>query len=111
MSLNRHAKCRDSNEATIILALRKHGATVYQLDRPVDLLVGYDRQTWLIEVKQPGGKLTEGQNDFFDQWNGGVASVVRSVEEALGLIGVTNRGVEVGPRIVTSPWLDGSGSD
>ena len=64
-----------------------------------------------MEVKQPGGKLTEGQNDFFDQWNGGIASVVRSVEEALGLIGIANRGVEVGPRIMSSPWLDGMGSD
>ena len=110
MSLSRHAKCRDSNEAEIILALRKHGASVYQLDRPVDLLVGYDRQTYLMEVKQPGGKLTEGQCDFFDEWRGGIASVVRTVEEALGLIGIANRGVEVRPRIMSSPWLDGMGS-
>lgn len=113
MSLARYAKCRDRNEPEIIEALRKHGAIVYQLDRPVDLLVGYDRQTWLIEVKQPGGKLTEGQDEFFDAWpgRGGIAAVVRSVSEALALIGITDRGVEVGPRITTSPWLDGSGSD
>lgn len=107
MSLNRWAKTRDQGEAAIILALRKHGASVYQLDRPVDLLVGYERQTFLLEVKQPSGKLTEGQCDFFDEWKGGIASVVRNVEEALGLIGIANRGVEVGPRIMTSPWLDG----
>jgi hypothetical protein len=101
----------DRNESEIITALRKHGASVYQLDRPVDLLVGYDRQTYLLEVKQPGGKLTEGQCDFFDEWRGGIACVVRSVEEALGLIGIANRGVEVGPRIMSSPWLDGTGGD
>ena len=111
MSLSRYAKCRDGVEAEIILALRKHGASVYQLDRPVDLLVGYERQTFLLEIKQPNGKLTEGQCDFFDEWRGGIASVVRNVEEALGLIGIANRGVEVGPRIMTSPWLDGTGSE
>lgn len=111
MTLNRYAKTRDKGEAEIILALRKHGASVYQLDRPVDLLVGHERQTYLLEVKQPNGKLTEGQCDFFDEWKGGIASVVRTVEEALGLIGITNRGVEIGPRIMTSPWLDGTGSE
>ena len=111
MSLSRYAKCRDSNESEIVMALRKHGAVVYQLDRPVDLLVGYERQTYLLEVKQPGGKLTEGQCDFFDEWRGGIASVVRSVQEALGIIGVTNRGVEIGPRVVSSAWLDGTGSE
>lgn len=113
MSLNRHAKCRDANENEIVTALRKHGAVVYQLDRPVDLLVGYDRQTFLMEVKMPGGKLTPAQDDFFDQWpgRGGIASVVRSTQEALGLLGIADRGVEIGPRKTTSAWLDGQGSE
>jgi len=115
MSLNRYAKKRDDNERGVIQALEHVGALVIQLDTPLDLLVGYGRQWVLLEVKMPKGKLTPSQDEFFDAWSKhgecGIASVVRSASEALAVIGCETRGVEVGPRVMSSPWLDGTGGN
>lgn len=112
MSLARFAKKRDDNEREIIQALEHYGALVLQLDRPCDLLVGYGRQWVLMECKMPGAKLTPSQGEFFEAWskhaNCGLAVVVRNASEALSAIGCKTRGVEVGPRRFSSPWLDGS---
>ncbi|NTW10275.1 MAG: hypothetical protein HGA26_02825, partial [Chlorobiaceae bacterium] len=54
MSLNRYARRRDANERTIIDTLRAHGAVVYQLDSPADLLVGY-RQRWFLPYSRRTG--------------------------------------------------------
>lgn len=113
MSLNRYAKARDANEREIIEALEAQGCSVEQLDRPMDLLVGFEdkegrRRTFVFEVKMPKGKTTEGQDDFQRTWKGDIVAVVRSTTEALELIGCTTRGVEIGPRVFTSPWLEGS---
>lgn len=114
MSLNRWAKKRDDCERGIIQALEAAGALVIQLDQPLDLLVGYGRAWWLLECKQPKGKLTPAQDEFFEAWSKhgacGVATVVRSASEALAVIGCESRGVEIGPRVMSSPWLDGTGS-
>ena len=97
MSLNRIAKSRDINEPEIVAALRQVGATVRQLDTPVDLLVGYKGRTILMEVKQPGEKkrgkgfihsLTSMQHKFFADWDGGELVTVRSAEEALSCLGI-----------------------
>ena len=113
MSLNRWAKKRDDCERGIIQALEAAGALVIQLDQPLDLLVGYGRQWWLLEVKMPGKKLTPAQDEFFADWSAhgdcGMATVVRSASEALAVIGCESRGVDIGPRVVSSPWLDGTG--
>jgi hypothetical protein len=55
MSLNRHAKRRDDNEAGIIRDLRMVGAEVEQLDRP-DLIVRFAFRTYLMEVSNPLNK-------------------------------------------------------
>lgn len=108
MSLNRHATQRDINEPEIIAALRAVGAYVFQLDTPVDLLVGYRNKTVLMEVKRPGKKprvggfkygLTDDQEKFYAEWKGGELVTVRSVEQALACIGVKDRGVEIGRRV------------
>lgn len=89
MSMNRYAKKRDSNEAEIVTALEAAGAQVERLDRPVDLLVGFSGQTFLMEVKDPAGRnrLQPGQAQFIRDWSGGPVVVVRSIEEALAAIG------------------------
>lgn len=109
MSLNRHAKARDANEPEIVAALKAIGASVERLDTPVDLLVGFRGQTYMIEVKLPrgpkgganGSRLTLDQEQLFDHWRGGPLAVARSAEEALRIVGATNayQGVEIGPRI------------
>jgi hypothetical protein len=101
---------RDAAEPAIIKALEAVGASVWQLsgeDIP-DLLVGYRGRTFLLEVKTPGleytdkrngktykrdGKLSEGQQAFFDSWRGGPCKEVFTHEEALYAIGAPVEGV------------------
>lgn len=87
----RLAAKRDTNERAIVDALRGVGASVVQLsDKGVpDLLVGFRGETLLMEVKGKRGKLTADQVEWHDGWRGQVA-VVRSVDEALAVIGVGN---------------------
>ena len=85
MTPRRRAK-RDAVEKDIIIALKAAGASVEQLDRPVDLVVGYRNMNKLMECKSPGGKLNEEQSLFFDKWKGQVA-VVHTPLEALEVIG------------------------
>jgi hypothetical protein len=87
-------KARDANEPQIIAALRSVGATVIPLHTPVDLLVGFRGQTFLLEVKLPLGprggdahsRTTPDQDTFFGSWRGH-AVIVRSPLEALRAIG------------------------
>lgn len=101
---------RDKAEPDIIDALRKVGATVWQVsgkDIP-DLLVGYKGQTFLLEVKTRGleytdkrngrtykrdGALRDGQKEFFASWTGGPAREVFTPEEALMAVGAPVEGV------------------
>lgn len=87
-------KRRDQNEPAIIEALRAVGATVEQLSGPnvPDLLVGYHGANWLFEVKTPKGKESDGQKSWSLGWMGTVY-VVRSPDQALGLIGCQARKV------------------
>ena len=87
-SLTRLAARRDENEAAIVQALRKAGATVELLSATniPDLLVGYRGQNFLLEVKTEKGKLKEGQKNWASHWRGQHA-VVRTVDEALQVIG------------------------
>ena len=82
----------DLNQAPIVAALRKVGATVYSLHRVgagvPDLLVGFRGVTYLLEVKEPkGGVLTPQQLEFGLAWRGRPVSIVKSVDEALRAIG------------------------
>ncbi len=91
------AKTRDRNEPEIVEALRRLGCAVYRMDEPLDLLVGVKLGLWhetiLLEVKD-GNKapsdrpLTPSQVEFFRDWLGGRAGVVRCVEEALCFAGL-----------------------
>lgn len=80
----------DGNHTAIVAALRQVGASVVSLANlgkgVPDLLVGKSGRTWLVEVKQPGGKLTEDQQAFASSWRGSPVWVVRSVEDALVLV-------------------------
>ena len=72
----------DANQAEIIAALEKIGCKVYDIDKPVDLLVEF-RGLWvLLEVKTIKGKLEKSQKEFFRKVRG-PAFIVRSHEEAI----------------------------
>ncbi len=88
MSIHRRAAKRDANEAEIKDALKAVGASVVTISAKgvPDLLVGYRGVNYLLETKGKRGKLTPDQVQFFEDWCG-EASVVRTVEDALKVIG------------------------
>lgn len=87
----RYANRIDANQNKIVDALRGAGAYVRiisQGDGIPDLLVGYKGYTILMEVKDgdkvpSARKLTEAEQKFFNEWDGGMLVVVNSVQEAL----------------------------
>jgi len=87
----------DANQAEIVKALRKAGATVHSTaaigDGFPDLVVGYANRTALFEIKdgtKPPSKreLNELQLKWHAEWNGGTLCVVDSVESALRMLKV-----------------------
>ena len=93
----RYAARIDANKEQIVSALKAAGAYVYDVKLPVDLLVGYNNLTVLIEIKDGNKppsqrKLTKLQQDFFNNWTGGPLAVVDSPEAALRLLKTIEKG-------------------
>jgi hypothetical protein len=91
----RYAAAVDANQAAVVAALRRVGATVQPLhavgDGVPDLLVGFRGQTFLIEVKdgmKPPSKrkLTPDQVDWHSAWRGGPVAVVLDEFAAVALV-------------------------
>lgn len=87
----RRAARRDDNETEIVKALRKAGAYVAYIDTPCDLIVGYQKKTILLEVKDgskppSARKLTDNEQKFHDAWTGGPLYIVTGVDEALATL-------------------------
>jgi hypothetical protein len=82
----------DTNHKEIVKALRDAGATVVSLAAMKhgcpDLLVGFEGETLLMEVKMPKGKFTPDQLDFIGKWKGGAVSRVDSVDAAIRALGI-----------------------
>lgn len=93
----RRAAKVDRNQAEIVAALRGAGCSVallHTVGKGVpDLLVGRDKQTFLIEIKdgeRPPSerRLTPVQVEWWDAWRGQPPCVVKNVDEALVAVGV-----------------------
>lgn len=86
----RRAARVDANQAEIVSALRKAGATVELLHAVgggcPDILAGYLGRNLLMEIKGPGGRLNEIEHEWHLWWRGQVV-VVYTAEEALRIIG------------------------
>lgn len=86
----RYAARRDTNHAEIRDGLRRYGFTVFDAGGVggslPDLIVGARGTTFLMEVKAFGGKVSDGQSKFSSDWRGGPVDVVRTLEDALGVI-------------------------
>lgn len=80
---------RDANEREIVRGLRRRGVDVYELDEPADLIVGYGRRLYLLEVKNPAGRgrLTPSQVAFHRKWKEHGVYVIETLDEALQVIG------------------------
>jgi hypothetical protein len=103
MSWNGNARLnarRDGNERLIIDALEARGFQVTQINgkgvpdllvsrrmplepdedvRPTDTVA----RMWLVEIKQPKGKLNAAQQIWHERWRGPKPIVLRTVEDAL----------------------------
>ena len=90
MPLPRYKPRRDANEKLIVATLRRVGATVIHLNirGAPDLLVGYNGETHLIEIKgdRKSAILNELQEEWHEKWVGSPVRVVRTPEEALEVI-------------------------
>ena len=87
----KYAAKRDTNEREIVQALRMiPGVMVHHLSAPgvPDLLVSRNGVNYLMEIKGRWGKLTDLEKYFFETWTG-QAAIVRDVDEALRVIGVS----------------------
>lgn len=93
----RRASAIDANQPEIVKALRAVGASVAVLsgcgNGIPDLLVGYRRQTHLLELKDsakpPSARqLTPDQKRWHATWAGRPVHVVLTVDEALAAVGV-----------------------
>lgn len=87
----RRAAKIDLNQPEIVEALRAVGVSVVSLasigQGCPDLLAAKGDKCWLLEVKGPKGKLTPDQQRFILDW-AGVVHIVRTVDDALKLVGV-----------------------
>lgn len=85
----RRAARTDNNQKEIVQALRKAGRKVWISsgvgDGFPDLVVAVPSsgKTYLLECKGKYGKLTEAQQEFFDNWPLQNLHIVRTIEEAL----------------------------
>jgi hypothetical protein len=82
---------RDRNHAEIAAALRQVGCRVLDLshvgDGAPDAIVAFRGQIVLLEFKTARGKLTPAEANFHREWEGQPVHVVRSIEEAVALVG------------------------
>ncbi len=79
----------DKNHKSIVQCFRKLGCSVLSLHAVgkgcPDLLVCYQMQLYLVEVKDTGGKLNTLQEDWHRKW-GSPVYVVRSNNEVVSLL-------------------------
>ena len=91
----RHAARVDANQPAIVAALRAAGAIVEIIGLPVDLLIGFRGQLFLLECKdgakvKSAQKKTALQERIFDKFAGYPVKMVDSPEVALRAIGAVS---------------------
>ena len=84
----------DKNHKSIVECFRKLGCSVLSLHMVgkgcPDLLICYQMQLYLVEVKDTGGKLNTLQEDWHRKW-GSPVYVVRSNNEVVSLLNKLRR--------------------
>ncbi len=83
----------DGNQARIISALRQAGVKVEVIGEPVDLLCGYARKLFLLEVKDGERRPSERrlrptQQAFFNEWVGFPVYKVETISEAFNALDI-----------------------
>jgi Holliday junction resolvase len=81
----------DANQGQIVDALRAIGVSVQSLASIgkgcPDLIAAKGDKCWVVEVKGEKGRLTPDQEKWIGNWRGTV-HIIRTVDEALKLVGV-----------------------
>lgn len=82
----------DANQPAIVSALREVGVSVQSLATIgkgcPDIIAAKGERIWLMEIKGAKGKLTPDQVQWIHSWRG-VVHIVRGVDDALNLVGVS----------------------
>ena len=83
----RRAARTDANKQEIVDYLLSVGCSVYDVRQPVDLLVGANGRTCLVELKDGSKppskrKYTKAQQAFMATWKGGPVATVTDIEAA-----------------------------
>jgi hypothetical protein len=90
MSLPRFKAKRDASEKAIVKALEGMGCSVWRMDTPADLLVGFMGRNHICECKSPGthyGKsLNDKQKQFNDSWRGEAIWILRDLDDVEAMI-------------------------
>jgi hypothetical protein len=86
----RRAARQDLNQPELVLALRRIGAKVYHIGKPLDLLVGYRGRNILMEIKREDragwdSEFTQEQKVFIETWPGEIA-ICHTIEEAINAV-------------------------
>jgi hypothetical protein len=87
----RYAQRVDDNQLEIVRELEQiPGVTVEVIGKPLDLLIGYRKMNFLVEVKRPdkahrASAITDAQTKFLRRWTG-QARIATSTEEILKLL-------------------------
>lgn len=83
----RRAARVDNNQKAIVAALRQiPGVTVYHLQKPLDLLIGFRGLNYVVDVKgSRSTAITPPQVKFFAEWTG-QAALAYSLDEVLEII-------------------------
>lgn len=89
---HRLAARTDGNHTPIVKGLRQAGVIVHDTSRLgdgfPDIACLVQGRVYLLEIKTAKGKLTRDEREFFDAWAGGPVYIVRSVEDALEIMGL-----------------------
>jgi Holliday junction resolvase len=88
-----YAKRVDLNHQEVVKTLRSLGASVFDASRMgqgfPDIVVGYNGQTVLVEIKSGEQKrFTNAQLKFMAEWKGSAVTRINDVEGAIRLIKV-----------------------
>lgn len=75
----------DANQSEIVKSLEKIGCRVWDMERPVDLLVEFRGVFIPLEVKTAKGKLTPNQEEFFRKTKGPAFIVHDHVEAVMAV--------------------------
>ena len=86
-----YAKRVDLNHTEIVNKFRELGASVFDLSAVgrgcPDIMVGYNGQTVLVEIKSgEKKKYTEAQLKFINEWKGSTVNRINDLEGAIRLI-------------------------